>query len=131
MDVPVYGSTDYEYSSDEGSKIQEDTFQSALTRNQKKKLRKKNKKLQHKQLPISQHPKAEPVQYKPLAQQANILNTLISLIVHTALRVYSGILNSQDSLAEIFSLLEKKVGDTVDYKISHADQNPVNSGISH
>ncbi|GES89855.1 hypothetical protein GLOIN_2v1765605 [Rhizophagus clarus] len=47
--------------------------------------------------------------------------------VHTALRVYSSILNSQDSLAEIFFLLEKKVGDTVEHGISRTVQNLVNS----
>ncbi|GBB90748.1 hypothetical protein RclHR1_01780015 [Rhizophagus clarus] len=51
--------------------------------------------------------------------------------VHTALRVYSSILNSQDSLAEIFFLLEKKVGDTVEHGISRTVQNLVNSGIPH
>ncbi|GET00613.1 hypothetical protein GLOIN_2v1790075 [Rhizophagus clarus] len=166
-----------------------DTFQPVLTKNQKKKLRKKAKKQQHKQLPIPQistskqkqaqtneevkhiyiqallhsfetqvlsileenfqgvtfqdaneqgkrlirtfSPDAEPVQYKPLAQTTNISNTLISLIVHTVLRVYSSILTSQDFLAKIFSLLENKVGDTVQHGISRADQNLVDSGILH
>ncbi|GBB83274.1 hypothetical protein RclHR1_01000030 [Rhizophagus clarus] len=78
---------------------------------------------QGKQLIRTFSPKAEPVWYKPLAQQTNISNTLIFLIVHMALRVYSGILTSQDSLAEIFSLLKKKVEDTVSDGISRADQN--------
>ncbi|GBC00899.1 hypothetical protein RclHR1_00400013 [Rhizophagus clarus] len=74
---------------------------------------------------------AEPVRYKPLTQKTNIPNILISLIVHTTLRVYSSILNSQDSLAKIFSLLKKKVEDTVEHRISRTEQNLVNSGIPH
>ncbi|GBB94289.1 hypothetical protein RclHR1_23250001 [Rhizophagus clarus] len=188
-DANKYGTTDYSDSSDEGDKMLKDTFQPVLTKNQKKKLRKKAKKQQHKQLPIPQistskqkqaqtneevkhiyiqallhsfetqvlsileenfqgvtfqdaneqgkrlirtfSPDAEPVQYKPLAQTTNISNTLISLIVHTVLRVYSSILTSQDFLAKIFSLLENKVGDTVQHGISRADQNLVDSGILH
>ncbi|GBC10153.1 hypothetical protein RclHR1_09390009 [Rhizophagus clarus] len=67
--------------------------------------------------------------YKPTYGSTNYSDS--SAEVHTALRVYSSILTSQDSLAEIFSLLEKKVGDTVEHEISHADQNLVNSSISH
>ncbi|GES73949.1 hypothetical protein RCL_jg4359.t1 [Rhizophagus clarus] len=44
---------------------------------------------QGKQLIRTFSPEVEPIRYKPLAQQTNILNILISLIVHTALRVYS------------------------------------------
>ncbi|GBB88709.1 hypothetical protein RclHR1_15280003 [Rhizophagus clarus] len=181
----AYSSTDYNDSSDEGKKILDDTFQPVLTKNQKKKLRKKAKKQQHKQLPIPQTstskqkqpqtqdevkhiyiqallhsfetqvlsilkenfqgvtfqdvneqdkwlirifgPDAESVQYKSLAQETNIPNTLISLIVHTALRVYSSVLTSQDSFAEIFSLLEKK---TIFKSVSADQQSLQNLPVS-
>ncbi|GBB92989.1 hypothetical protein RclHR1_20970001 [Rhizophagus clarus] len=64
-----------------------------------------------------------------LSQQTNIPNTLISLIVYMILRVYSDILTSQDSIAEISFLLEKKVGDMVSHEISYKDKNLVNSSI--
>ncbi|GES89229.1 hypothetical protein RCL_jg17157.t1 [Rhizophagus clarus] len=51
--------------------------------------------------------------------------------VHTALIVYLSILTSQNFLAEISFLLEEKVGNTVSYRISRADQNLVNSDILH
>ncbi|GBB95384.1 hypothetical protein RclHR1_25200001 [Rhizophagus clarus] len=98
---PTYGSTNYSDSSDKGKQLIQ-TFGSD----------------------------AEPVRYKPLAQKTNIPNILISLIVHTALRVYSSILTSQDSLIEISSLLEKKVEDMVKHRILRADQNLVNSDHS-
>ncbi|GBB96525.1 hypothetical protein RclHR1_27740001 [Rhizophagus clarus] len=50
----AYSSTDYSDSSDEGEKMLKNTFQPVLTKNQKKKLRKKAKKQQHKQLSIPQ-----------------------------------------------------------------------------
>ncbi|GBB84671.1 hypothetical protein RclHR1_11240001 [Rhizophagus clarus] len=107
-----YGTTDYSNSSDKGV-----TFQDV------------NK--QGKRLIRTFSSDADPVWYKPLAQETNIPNALISLIVYTAPRVYSSILTSQDSLAKIFFLLEKKVRDIVEHGISCANQNLVNSGIPH
>ncbi|GES98372.1 hypothetical protein GLOIN_2v1676095 [Rhizophagus clarus] len=97
----------------------EDTFQPVLTKNQKKKLRKKAKKQQHKQPP---HTANFDIKTKTTPNTGRI---------HMALRVYSSILTSQDSLAEISFLLEKKVEDMVSHRISRANQNLVNSGIPH
>ncbi|GBB94419.1 hypothetical protein RclHR1_23500002 [Rhizophagus clarus] len=47
--------------------------------------------------------------------------------IHMALRVYLGILTNQDSLAEISSLFENKVRETVSQEISRANQNLVDS----
>ncbi|GES92546.1 hypothetical protein RCL_jg28875.t1 [Rhizophagus clarus] len=139
---PTYGSTDYSDSSDEGEKMLDDTFQPVLTKNQKKKLQKKAKKPQHKQLPIPQTSTSK--QKQPQTQDEVLLfRTLTRQTANTnfgpdaepvcsyGLRVYSSIFTNQDSLAEIFSFLEKKVGNTVEHGISRADQNLVNSGILH
>ncbi|GBC04309.1 hypothetical protein RclHR1_05600009 [Rhizophagus clarus] len=133
---PTYGSTDYSDSSDEGEKMLDDTFQPVLTKNQKKKLQKKAKKPQHKQLPI---PQTSTSKQKQPQTQDEVKHVYIQALLHSfeirvfsyGLRVYSSIFTNQDSLAEIFSFLEKKVGNTVEHGISRADQNLVNSGILH
>ncbi|GES91381.1 hypothetical protein GLOIN_2v1662849 [Rhizophagus clarus] len=74
---------------------------------------------------------AEPVRYKAISQRTNILNTLVSLVVHSGLRVFECYLHQPEFFEKVSSNFEKKVGDTVVKEMSCGMQNPVNSGDSH
>ncbi|GBB96228.1 hypothetical protein RclHR1_27020001 [Rhizophagus clarus] len=74
---------------------------------------------------------AEPVRYKAISQQTNIPNTLVSLVVHSGLRVFECYLHQPEFFEKVSSNLEKKVGDTVVKEMSRGMQNLVNSGDSH
>ncbi|GBB95020.1 hypothetical protein RclHR1_24610001 [Rhizophagus clarus] len=74
---------------------------------------------------------AEPVRYKAISQRTNIPNTLISLVVHSGLRVFECYLHQPEFFKKVSSNLEKKVDDTVVKEKSCGMQNLVNSGDSH
>ncbi|GES84271.1 hypothetical protein RCL_jg6899.t1 [Rhizophagus clarus] len=86
-------------SSNESNNMEEDTFQPTLLHSFETRVLSileenfqgitfQNANEQGKQLIRTFGPNMEPVWYKPLVQQINIPNTLISLIVHTALRIF-------------------------------------------
>ncbi|GBB94659.1 hypothetical protein RclHR1_00240007 [Rhizophagus clarus] len=74
---------------------------------------------------------AEPVRYKDISRKTNIPNTLVSLIIHSGLRIFEAFLHQPEFFQKISSNLEKKVGGPVADGISRDIQNLVNSGDSH
>ncbi|GBB86923.1 hypothetical protein RclHR1_13370009 [Rhizophagus clarus] len=74
---------------------------------------------------------AEPVRYKAISQRMNIPNTLISLVVHSGLRVFECYLHQPEFFEKVSSNLKKKVGDIVVKEMSRGMQNLVNSSNSH
>ncbi|GBB95978.1 hypothetical protein RclHR1_26580002 [Rhizophagus clarus] len=74
---------------------------------------------------------AEPVKYKDISRKTNIPNTLVSLIIHSGLRIFEAFLHQPDFFQKISSNLEEKVGGPVADGISRDIQNPVNSDDSH
>ncbi|GBB97318.1 hypothetical protein RclHR1_29650002 [Rhizophagus clarus] len=76
-------------------------------------------------------PAAEPVRYKDISRKTNILNTLVSLIIHSGLRIFEAFLHQPDFFQKISSNLEEKVGGPVANGISRDIQNLVNSDDSH
>ncbi|GBB84638.1 hypothetical protein RclHR1_11200001 [Rhizophagus clarus] len=74
---------------------------------------------------------AEPVRYKDISRKTNIPNTLVSLIIHSGLRIFEAFLYQPEFFQKISSNLEEKVGGSVADGISRDIQNLVNSGDSH
>ncbi|GBB85651.1 hypothetical protein RclHR1_12130008 [Rhizophagus clarus] len=74
---------------------------------------------------------AEPVRYKDISRKTNIPNTLVSLIIHSGLRIFEAFLHQPEFFQKISSNLEEKVGGPVADGISRDIQNLVNSGDSH
>ncbi|GBB99921.1 hypothetical protein RclHR1_36830002 [Rhizophagus clarus] len=74
---------------------------------------------------------AEPVRYKDISRKMNISNTLVSLIIHSGLRIFEAFLHQSEFFQKISSNLEKKVGGLVADGISRDIQNLVNSGDLH